>query len=90
MGTIKKPAPTKQAGSSKLYYDHQFAVTTANKTRRAKRRAAWLAHRQSEDVRLRMATAWSERHFALLSKPHITALRYGIPLYVNTKHKKED
>lgn len=53
---------SRQSFKNRSYYDRQYFVTTANKTRRAAARARWLARRQSPEVCEVMAGKWSLRH----------------------------
>ena len=44
-------AKGQQSSKKSGYYKNQFFVTIANKARRAKSRARWLAKRQARDAR---------------------------------------
>lgn len=69
---------------NKNYYASGFNRTIANKAKRAKRRAAWLAHRQDADTRLRMAARWVKRH----PVGDVICFRYGWAVQTTTKHVK--
>lgn len=73
----------------KNYYASGFSRVVANKAKRAKRRAAWLAHRQSLPVRERLARGWCLRHINLISTGvPLPVYRYGIPVYITHRTKE--